>query len=256
MSALPTTAPSIPRQDPAADWPDLTRREMLARSDHLLDQVEQLRLAEQRRVPPSLRSAIRTLQQRTGRPESTSPRTVRAAQLLVFTVQQRLMAANPRHSHPHSHLGRALGTPKVTRLSNGGAWKFLTLPPRAAFPAEGEWRQQVELTVERAFDRWGLAQDQAVATARAGAGAIPALRRAQAAWTNYWELSREADHLLRTTPVSSSRNSAAVIGSAEAAILVASASRNSASRSSSSAVAAAMARPASAASPGASSRSS
>jgi hypothetical protein len=236
---------------------ELARRELLARSDQLLDEVERLRLAEQRRVPSTLREAIRGLQRRVGREEGVSPRTVRAAQLLVFTVQQRLMAANPRNKQPRGHLGRALGTPRVTRLPSGAAWKFLTLPPPPGPPADAEWRDHVRLVVERAFDRWSIAQSQAVAAARAAGPALPAVRRARAAWENYWDLCSEAERLLGASVTgSSARSSAAVSGAAEAATREATASRKPARRSSSSSSASWIAAPAAEASPGASRRSS
>src|SRR2546421_3518329 len=149
---------------------ELVRRDMLAHADRLLDAVEELRLAQESSLPPTLREAIRSLQLRIGRAESSNPRTVRAAQLLVFAVQQRLMAANPRHRRPRSHLGRASGTPRVTTTERGVEWKELTLPPAAppgpAAPAAPPWSRRVEPVVERAFDRWCLAQNQAVAAAR------------------------------------------------------------------------------------------
>jgi hypothetical protein len=192
-----------------------------------------------------------------GREAGVNPRTVRAAQLLVFTVQQRLMAANPRNPQPRGHLGRAPGTPRVSRLPSGSAWKFLTLPPRPAPPADAEWPDQVRLVVERAFDRWSMAQGQAVAAARAAAPALPALRRARAAWENYWDLCSEAERLLgASVSGSSARSSAAVSGAAEAATREATASRNPARRSSSSSSASWIAAPAAEPSPGASRRSS
>lgn len=248
--------------DVAAEWAEPARRELLAHSDQLLDEVERLRLEERQRLPPTLREAIHALQLRIGRMDRADPRTVTAAQLLVFTVQQRLMAANPRNPHPRAHVGRALGTPRVARLPTGVAWKFLTLPPRPAplaggqAEAEAAWRQNVELLVERAFDRWSLVQNQAVAAARSGRHAIKALRRAQAAWANYWELRCEAERLLAPPALSRARSSAAVSGSSEAATRAATASRNAASLASSSSAASAITAPAAGASPRARTRSS
>jgi hypothetical protein len=123
---------------------------------------------------------------------------VRAAHHLVFAVQARLMATNPRNRQPRRHSGRAGGEPRVTRLRRGGCWKVLTLPPTAAFGAgaEAEWRQQVAETVQRALDRWMSAQAQAIAAARAKEGTLAAVRRASAAWANYWDLRCEAEALL------------------------------------------------------------
>jgi hypothetical protein len=229
---------------------------MLAHADRLLDAVEELRLADESSLPPTLRDAIRSLQLRIGRTESSNPRTVRAAQLLVFAVQQRLMAANPRHRQPRSHLGRAGGTPRVTRLDRGVEWKELTLPPAVApHPAAAQWSKQVALVVDRAFDRWSLAQNQAVAAARSGPGAAvvaaQALTRARAAWTNYWELRCEAERLLPTTATSIERSSPAVTRSGELPIRTAKLSRNAPSASSSRRRASASTSAAPLASPGA-----
>jgi hypothetical protein len=247
MSALPA---------PPAEA-DFVRRDMLAHADRLLDAVEELRLAQQSSLPPTLREAIRSLQLRIGRAESSNPRTVRAAQLLVFAVQQRLMAANPRHRRPRSHLGRAGGTPRVTQIERGVEWKELTLPPAGpaapgpASPAEPPWSRQVELVVERAFDRWSLAQNQAVAAARSGQEAGPAVARARAAWSNYWELRCEAERLLLPARASSERSSAAVTGSEDVATRVAKPSRNAPRVSSSTSSASAMTAAAASVSPGA-----
>ncbi|HEY4866604.1 MAG TPA: hypothetical protein VIK45_13950 [Candidatus Dormibacteraeota bacterium] len=243
MSALSETVPASA---------ELARRDMLASADQLLDQVEQLRLSEQPRVPPTLREAIHSLQHRLGRPEPARPRTVRAAQQLVFAVQQRLMAANPRNAEPRAHVGRARGTPRVTPLARGGKWKELTFPPRPPQGPQGEWWAQVQLMVERAFDRWSFAQNQAVAAARNGQPAQTAVSRALAAWANYWELRCEAERLLRAPTASMERSSSALTGSEEAEIRLAKPSKKAARAAPSSWSASAMTPAASSASPGAS----
>src|SRR5207245_3325397 len=117
----------------------------LAQPDRPLDQVGRLRLPERPRFPSTLREAIPPLQHRLGRREPARPRTVRAPQQLVFAVQQRLMAANPRNAEPRAHVGRARGTPRVTPLARGGKWKELTFPPRPPQGPQGEWWAQVQL---------------------------------------------------------------------------------------------------------------
>jgi len=176
---------------------DLHRRRLLEQSDRLLDRVEQLRLMEQGSVPPTLAAAVRALQLRLGQVDPARPRTVRAAQNLVFAVQQRLMAANPRSPQPRSHPGRAAGSPRVARLPAGGCWKLLSLPPRGAGQGDEDWRELVALTVTRALDRWSWAQGRAVGAARDRRGEAPRLvTRARVAWANYWELRCEAEALL------------------------------------------------------------
>ncbi len=187
------------------DLPDLPdaaedhRRRMLAESDRLLERVEELRLAGQRICPAGLSDAVRMLHVRLGRVDGGRPRTVRAAHDLLFAAQARLMAANPRNARPRPQPERPAGVPRISVLRQGGAWKFLALPPPppAIGPAaQAEWRRLVDLTVQRALDRWACAQDQAVGAARDRDGAVRALHRATAAWRNYWELRCEADALL------------------------------------------------------------
>src|SRR5437764_7901870 len=72
------------------------RRLLLAEADSLLARVEELRLAGRRTVPPALCQSLRSLQLRLGRVDAGHPRSVRAAQHLVYAVQARLMATNPR----------------------------------------------------------------------------------------------------------------------------------------------------------------
>jgi hypothetical protein len=246
-------------QAPSPTLPEseLLRRDMLAQSDRLLEAVEELRLADQSRLPPTLGDAIRLLQARIGRGESPNPRTIHGAQLLVFAVQQRLMAANPRQKQPRSHLGRPRGMPRVTRAGGGVPWKELTLPPPAQAGRDGiPWSVQVELTVERAFDRWSITQDQAVAAARTGERSLEALSRARAAWANYWDLRCEADRLLAPPPGRSERSSAAVTGSGEPETRAAKPSRKAPNPASSSPTASAMTTAAAGPSPGASTFSS
>jgi hypothetical protein len=187
------------------------RRSLLAESDDLLERVEQLRLAGQRLCPADLADAVRRLQLRLGRVDGGPPRTVRTAHGLIFAIQARLMAANPRSPRPRSHPERPPGVPRISVLRQGGAWKFLALPPppAAAGPAaDAEWRDLVGLTVERALERWTCAQDRAVSAARERQGAVHAVHRARAAWRNYWELRCEAERLLggsRARPLSPPR---------------------------------------------------
>jgi hypothetical protein len=186
------------------DGADRARRRLLAEADDLLDRVEHLRLMERREVPPALADALRALQWRGGR--AGGPRTVSAAQQLVYSVQQRLMGANPRNPQPRRHLDRAAGSPMMTTLpASGAAWKFLTLPAPGSARSDEEWREVVELTVERAFDRWSFVHGRVLAAAREHRpGFERELDRARAAWANYWELRREAEHLL-AAPTTSRR---------------------------------------------------
>jgi hypothetical protein len=90
------------------------------------------------------------------------------------------------------HAGRAGGQPLVTRVRDEKLWKLLTLPPPPNGLPDAEWIELVESTVERAWDRWCYAQQQAVRAARAKSGTPVAIAVARIAWANFWELDQEA----------------------------------------------------------------
>lgn len=171
------------------------RRALLDASDQLLNEVEELRLENQRRVPEALRRSIEELQVNLGRSDAPlSPSTLRSAHELVLAVQHGLLGSNPRSGTPRTHPGRAPGQSTMRRLEGGAKWKLLTLPPSSA-AADGAWNELIESTVERALDRWSYAQHHAAQAARERSGVRPAVARAAAAWSNYWELTQEAAHL-------------------------------------------------------------
>jgi hypothetical protein len=172
------------------------RRSLLAESDNLLDDVELLRLEDQTEAPARLREAIRALQVRLGRHNPPmAPATLHAAHDLVFAVQQRLMAANPKHPRPNRHAGRPEGQPVVAVIREDRRWKLLALPPPPGGVSDPEWLQLVDCTVERAWDRWCYAQQHAVRAAREHFKAHVAVAVARSAWSNYWELSEEAERI-------------------------------------------------------------
>ena len=179
---------------------DGVRRSLLAQSDELLDAIERLRLAERRTVPAELASAVALLQARLGRPSPVvAPATVASAQNLVFALQQRLMARNPRTTTPRAHEGRAAGQAAFA-FRGGTRWKFLMLPPPPPSGPDDGWIETVGATVERALDRWCYAQHHAVQAARSRRGIGPALGRAAAAWSNYWDLVSEAARVIGNVP--------------------------------------------------------
>jgi hypothetical protein len=172
------------------------RKSLLAESDLLLDDVEMLRLQDETEAPPTLREAIHALQLRLGRRNPpVPPATLRAAHDLVFAVQQRLMAANPKHPHPNRHAGRPSGQPVVTAVTDGRVWKVLTLPSPPNGAMDAAWLELVDCTVERAWDRWCYAQQHAVRAARERFKAHAAVAVARAAWANYWDLLLEAERI-------------------------------------------------------------
>ena len=172
------------------------RRLLLAESDNLLDDVETLRLHDANEAPQRLREAIRALQIRLGRRNPPVPAgTLDAAHELVFAVQQRLMAANPHNPRPLRHLGRPSGQPIFTIVRDDRRWKVLTLPPPTSNGEDADWIELVESTVERAWDRWCYAQQQAVRAAKVRTHAHLAVAVAAAAWDNYWTLVQDAERI-------------------------------------------------------------
>lgn len=176
---------------------EVARKSLLAESDQLLEEVEALRLVEATEAPLRLREAIRALQIRLGRRNPpVPPATLDAAHDLVFAVQQRIMAANPNHPRPNRHVRRPGGQPLMTVVRDDRRWKVLTLPPPpAAGEDDPEWLLLVECTVERAWDRWCYAQQQAVRAAQQHFKAEIALAIARAAWRNYWILLQDAERI-------------------------------------------------------------
>jgi hypothetical protein len=183
------------------------RRSLMAESDCLLDDVERLRLDDHVEVPQQLREAIRSLQVRLGRTDPPlPPATLHAAHDLVFAVQQRLMAANPKHPRPNRHAGRPGGQPVMTLVRENSLWKLLTLPPSPNGEADEAWFELVECTVERAWDRWCYAQQHAIRAAQERYKPHVALAVARTAWSNYWDLYLEAEEIrLRVSGAASSR---------------------------------------------------
>ncbi len=176
------------------DATEARRKNLLADSDSLLEDVELLRLQDKTHAPPQLREAIHGLQLRLGRRNPpVPPATLQAAHDLVFAVQQRLMAANPNLPRPNRHVGRPGGQPIVTVVKDDRVWKVLTLPAPPNGAADPEWLELVDCTVERAWDRWCYAHQHAVRAAREHFKARVAVAVAQAAWANYWELLVEAE---------------------------------------------------------------
>jgi hypothetical protein len=83
----------------------------------------------------------------------------------------------------------------VTVVRDDRMWKVLTLPSPPNGAADLEWLELVDLTVERAWDRWCYAQQHAVRAAREHFKAHLAVAVERAAWTNYWELLEESKRI-------------------------------------------------------------
>src|SRR5258707_12029831 len=189
------------------DSAESRRRTLMDQSDRLLEEVESLRLVDAEHAPDSLREAIQLLQRRLGRTDPPlPPATLHAAHDLVFAVQQRLMAANPKHPRPNRHAGRPGGQPVITLVRENSLWKLLALPPPPGGEADEEWLDLVECTVERAWDRWCYAQQHAIRAAQERYKPHVALAIARTAGSNYWDLYIEAEAITaRAQDAASSR---------------------------------------------------
>jgi len=185
---------------------ELRRRLLLAASDMLLEDVEMLRLRDAREAPLRLRESIRTLQIRLGRRHPPLPAsTLDAAHDLVFAVQQRLMAANPRNPRPLRHAGRPTGQPIVAVIRSHRRWKLLTLPAPPIDAGDAEWLELVDSTVERAWDRWCYAQHHAIRAVKLHVRPRIAIAIARVAWENYWNLVEDARRIRELISFSNGR---------------------------------------------------
>lgn len=161
---------------------DGPRQTLLARSDDLLDELEELRLHDRLLTPGPLRRRIEDLRSDAGLSRRPAPRSLGAAHDLLLSMQQRWLNLNPRHPFV---------TP-VPPAAPSEPWKHLPLPPCPPGGPDDTWRRLARATVERAFDRWCWAQHHATRAAREGGEGPPALQRAGAAWVNYFQLRQEA----------------------------------------------------------------
>jgi hypothetical protein len=163
---------------------DLTRRQLLRRSDALIDHIEQLRLRGRTRVPAALRRALAALANDvyTGARPPQVPATAAAAHRFVLALQSRLLRSSVR------------GRRRLVAAGVGGrsavTWLELELP---AGERDAAWRELADLTVERALDRWRLVRDRAATAARRHhtRDARRLWCQQQAAWANYWRLAEQ-----------------------------------------------------------------
>jgi hypothetical protein len=188
-------SPSVARVDTSGT--EALRRRNLAASDELLNDIEELRLADRQTLPPRVRDRMLALHLAViGRSTARTIKGLGAAHDFVLAMQHPLLDANPRISLPPSRGGRAAGQPFTVTTPVAGSWKLLSLP---AVPEAGlteEWFALVVATLDRAWDRWAYAQHHAITAARGHRRhARPAVARAVVAWSNYWQLLEEADRL-------------------------------------------------------------
>jgi hypothetical protein len=178
-------------REPAQD-PEGERRSKLAITDHLLNDIEELLLANRTRVPPTLAERLHHVQNAlTDRPRMSTPHNLHHAHRLVLALQGPLLAANRRYPQPYQHERHAAGQPVKVRVGSGASWKVLTLP---GVPPEGiglDWLELAEAMVDRAYQRWAWAQHHVKTCNTVRSGLRPALARATAAWENYSDLMEQ-----------------------------------------------------------------
>jgi hypothetical protein len=185
---------------PAANDPENERRRQLTITDHLLDEIEDLQLADRTAVPRSVAERLRQVQRELiDGPERSAPRNLRHAHNVVLALQGSLLAANPRYPRPRSHERRALGQPFQDHSAARTPWKLLALPPIPLNGVDPEWTTLAEATVERAFHRWAWAQHHATARPGGKYRALHPIARAMAAWTNCWQLIEDFERITRRT---------------------------------------------------------
>ncbi|MGH7882201.1 MAG: hypothetical protein ACREN8_04755 [Candidatus Dormibacteraceae bacterium] len=191
------TFPSTSYLPSAAPFSENHRRFLLAASDRLLSEVEELRLADQAEAPLPLRHAILQLYKRLGLARRRRPTlNLSAVHNLVFSVQERLLALNLERPLPLRHPGRAAGCPALLQINQSQRWKLLVLPARPDDDLQPEeWRELARQTVSRAFDRWDYAHHHALQAGRTRLNQTAAWQLERAAWKNYCALLEETTRL-------------------------------------------------------------
>lgn len=160
------------------------RRRLLDATDHLLEQIEQLRLRDVIHVPEQLRTRMAAVAGEIR--EGPSPSTLAAAHDHVFRLQWLLLRGpEDRASKPG---------PKA---ASAGGIQPLSIPSRGS-ESEADWLERVRLVVQRAHDRalYLYAQAQAAEQMPDGEGRPLASKRgaqAKDAHEAFQRISREAE---------------------------------------------------------------
>jgi hypothetical protein len=162
------------------------RRELLRRSDELIEVVEQLRMSDQPGVSSGIRDALAVLADEVyGRGSNRQiPTTAKGAHRFLFSLQGRLLRA------PVQTQRQRIVTSRGGREEAVETWKEIELP---GGDHHSEWRELAGLTAQRALDRFDFVRGQAVHEARRGRrqNAAGLWRKAEAAWANYWRLAEQ-----------------------------------------------------------------
>jgi DNA-binding winged helix-turn-helix (wHTH) protein len=163
-------------------------RELLKRTDELLERIERLRLGAVPKLPSSVRSDLEQVARQVTSFEQRAPESLSGAHAQVFRLQERLLGSNRSVSRTSVFLPRV----------GSAAVREFRLPRRDPAAYLGEWRDQARPIVQRAHDRWLLISAQAVAARSLPEAPVELAelraKQAEAAWRNLDELAR---HFLR-----------------------------------------------------------
>lgn len=167
---------------------DDDRRRLLAATDHLLDRIEELRLADRVELPEPLRTRLAAVAASVDpRARPRVPTTLAGAHDQVFRLQTKLLRASGTVQRAQQVQRR--------RTAPGDAAR-LFIPPRESAGNESDWLESVRLTVQRAQDRarYLAAQVVTATTSPFASEALRTNRHAQAAEAQraFADLARDA----------------------------------------------------------------
>jgi DNA-binding winged helix-turn-helix (wHTH) protein len=167
-----------------------SRRQLLRRTEDLLERVEQLRLDGVLRVPPGLGADITRTGVAITAASAQPPGTIGGAHRYLLRLQGALLSGRARVG---GRTRRPAPTPPPVRWPSDLPW--IALPRRDAKPDEASWREGVQQTVQRAHDLVRYLTAQSVAATGSGPDGELAARRggqAQAAQRGFEALRTEA----------------------------------------------------------------
>jgi DNA-binding winged helix-turn-helix (wHTH) protein len=175
------------------------RRQLLRRTEDLLEAVEQLRLRGALRVPARLAADIGHAGAAIRPAATTSPATVDAAHSHLLRLQGLLLAGH-RRARARVVVAPAAPGPAPEPARAARDLPPIALPRRESAADEATWREGVQLAVQRAHDLARYLSAQSVAAAGRGPDSqLAALRQDQAAraWRGLEQLRLEAEQQMR-----------------------------------------------------------
>jgi len=171
---------------------DATSRQLLTRTDALLDRVEQLRLEDASRLPLALKVAIQNTASSIGLKASAPPATLGAAHCYLLRLQGVLMAGRARAQT------RAVPTAAAIEPADVRIVPRIALPRRSTGSSEADWHAAIRLRVQRAYDAARYLDAQSAAAAIGWDHELIALRQIQAdhAQHEFEQLITDAEQLV------------------------------------------------------------